>query len=249
MEERLLTSALTIFTRSERFYLSRSARGAFQGRAEAASVRCGGVRLTVASEGAVASGVIVFELATGVGRDVEGIEIDKPGLVRHAMRIMTGGAGRLLFHDMKAMTAILPAGVKRGKALVRQDAVAIMAFVTESISAEVFRAAIGQNQFPLQNRRVDGAVRTVRAAPESSGALVIVMAVGAIDAARDREWGNEARHIRIFPADFDGMEGGIFGPEFLPCVRLHKMPWHAGLASGQAIGMASKAEFVLGTDR
>ena len=58
------------------------------------------------------------------------------------MRVMTGGAGGLLVHNVEAVPACLTLAVHGAEALVAQDAVATVALVTEGVIRRAFRLKV-----------------------------------------------------------------------------------------------------------
>ena len=100
----------------------------------------------------VGAGGNKFEPAIGRGRDVIAVKIDEPGLALHSVRVMAGAAGRFLVHNMKAMTAVLSLTVGGVKALIVQDAGAVMAFIAQSVFGSVLDVAVGQDELALQQR-------------------------------------------------------------------------------------------------
>ena len=62
------------------------------------------VLFAVAGEGAVAmlqTGADIFDLSAGGGRHIGGVEIDEMRRVGHAVRIVAGGAGGLVVHNVR----------------------------------------------------------------------------------------------------------------------------------------------------
>ena len=101
---------------------------------------------TVASEGTTAagrSGAEVFEAALGGGGDVDGIEINEVRLGLNAMRVVASGAGGLLVHNVEAVPAGLAEAVDGPEALIAQDTVSAVAFVTERVNGGIFRLVVG----------------------------------------------------------------------------------------------------------
>ena len=100
--------------------------------------RIGGLQVVepVAGQRAVSakdSCAVVCDLSVGAGRHVLGIEVDQVLVEGDAVRIMAGGAGGLLVHNVIPVAAILTETVERAETLVAQDAVAVVALVAEGV--------------------------------------------------------------------------------------------------------------------
>ncbi len=166
--------------------------GAVTGKRTIAGVRAGGYK---------------FEAAIGGRRgDIIAIEINEPRLGLNAVRIVTGRAGGFLVHDVKAMAAVLPLCVGSVEALVVENTAAVVAFVAEGIFGGIFDVAIGQYKLPLEQGDIRGAVRTVGARATGIGSLIVVVAIGAIDAAGGGPGRQQAWNIRVFADRFDRMK-------------------------------------------
>lgn len=83
-----------------------------------------------------------FEPPICRGLGVDGIEIDEVSGVLNAVRVMTGDAGGFVVHHMEAVR----------EALVSEDAVAAVTFITKGVIRDAFRIEIGQEEIALEQR-------------------------------------------------------------------------------------------------
>src|ERR1041384_4212634 len=83
---------------------------------------------------------------SGQSRDIGEIEIDQILAAGDPMGIMAGRAGGLGIHDMKTVAPVLSAAVDRFEALVGQEAVAAVAFVTKGVIGRALGLVVRQHQ-------------------------------------------------------------------------------------------------------
>ena len=61
------------------------------------------------------------------------------------MRIVARRAGRFLIHNVVTMATILELAVNRFEALVAEETVTVMAFVTQRVSAQILGRAVAED--------------------------------------------------------------------------------------------------------
>ena len=127
------------------------------------------------------------------------------------MRVVAGGAGGLVVDD------VFPV---KFEALIRKNALATVAFVTQRIARRRLCAEISQDELAFQQGRIRGSMGAVRAASTGARTLVVVMAIGAVHETRWRPWGNQAWHIGILAGTHYWMKRLVGWTEFEPRVRL-----------------------------
>jgi len=150
------------------------------------------------------SGARVTERSqAGGGRDVVRVEIDQVLRVRDAVRIVAGRAGGFLIDHMKTMAAILSLTVESAKTLIAQDALTAVAFVAQRFVGRAFWRVIGEHQLALEQRRINRAVRTIRAGAAGCDALITVVTVRASHEARSCPRRNQTGHVVIFSDGFN----------------------------------------------
>ena len=75
----------------------------------------------------------IFQTPVGTRRHVSGVKVDQVRRTGHAMRIVTGGAGGLIVHDMRGVIF---------ETLIRQNAAPAVALVAKGIGKSIFRLKI-----------------------------------------------------------------------------------------------------------
>jgi len=198
---------------------------------------------TIAASGARAD---VLNAAVGGSGHVAGAGVEVHQMLSggDTVGIVAGGAGGLLVHDMKPMAAILIEAVGGFETVIGEDAVAAVAFVTERVIGDVLGVIVRENQLAFEQGCVGGPVRTFRAGAARAGALVVVVAVGAIHPAAGRPRRDETGHAAVPPDGFDGMERAIAGLKFQAGIGLHELPVHFGRPAPDAVRVTAEAKLV-----
>ena len=78
-------------------------------------------------------------------RDVVAIKINQVLRAGYSVGIVTRCTRGFLVHDVKAMSAALPLAIDRTEALIAEDAVPAVTFVTKGIVRRTFRSVICEN--------------------------------------------------------------------------------------------------------
>jgi len=189
---------------------------------------------TVAGQGAggAASALVGIGDASGVRGDVKGVEIDQVGLVLDAVGIVAGGAGGLVIADVPAMEPV-----------AHEDALAV-AFVAQGVGVGVFSLIIGLVKIALEERGVLGTVGAIGPCPLGTGALVIIVAVGAEHLLGAGPVGNQGAGLGGFRGSDNGVVRGVAGVERDAGVRLGELADDLGAAGFAGFGMAAEADLV-----
>ena len=138
--------------------------------------------LAVAHQGASAATVTpagIAELPIRSRRDIGGVKINQvtPGL--SAMGAVASRTSGFLLDNMKLVSGGLAVAAHSAEALVTENAVAVVAFVTKGIALNVFSLKINRREIAFQERSVNGAMRAARSTPSDRRTLVVVVAIGA----------------------------------------------------------------------
>ena len=155
--------------------------------------------VTVATQRAGAGGG-VFDPAAGGWLDVEQIEIDEMRRIGHAMRIVAGGAGGLIVHNVLLVAF---------ETLIGKKTVAAVAFVAEGVSAGIFRGVVRQIKRPLQQRRKLRTVRAVRPGTAGGGTGIAIVTIHAVQQAAGVPRCNKAGHQTALAGGGDRMIRGL----------------------------------------
>ena len=141
--------------------------------------------IAMASQGTIPSewpGASVFKPTIGSRRYIVPIKIDQVLIRCDPMGIVAGRAGRLLINNVKTVSAIALAGTAEcAETLIVENAVTAVAFVTERVICCAFDGLIGCNQPAFQQRRKSGPMRSAGASAASTGPLIIIMTIGALN--------------------------------------------------------------------
>ena len=189
----------------------------------------------VASQGAgaVASTLVGVGDAAAGRRDIKGVEIDQVRLGLNAMRVMAGGAGRLLVADV---LAVEPVGHEHTLAV---------ALVAQGIGRGAFGLKIHLIEIAFEQRGVKGSVRAVGAGAFGAGALIVVVAIGADHLLRAGPGRNEGAALGRLDGSDHGMVRGVSGIELEAGVGLVKLADDGGAAVLGSFRMAAETDLIL----
>lgn len=207
---------------------------------------------SVAGHGAISGGSAgANELKPAVRRgcDVIAIKVNQACLGLHAVRIVASRASGLLIDNVVAMTTVLSELIGSAEALIAKNTASIMALIAKRVTADAFDRAIRQRQLTFKNGCVNRAMRSIRPGAARLCPLVIVMAIGAINATSSGQRGKQAGHIGILPNRFHRMIRLVGRVKLKPLVSLDDLSVHMRGSASNAVRMASETEFVFRSQR
>jgi hypothetical protein len=126
--------------------------------------------------------------------------------------------------------------VQRKTGAAQNDGVAV-AFVAQGVSGGVLGLKIGEHEIALEDGRINGAVRAIRAGTAGGRAGIAVVAVGAINLAGHHPRRDEAGHVDLITSDgFNRMKILVGGGKLQPCVGLDLLARHGRRTEEAAAG-------------